>query len=251
MKNARKFKTKPRMEIITASVTKDFNGAQEVKRGRKRKHDPSNSKAATQKQRINRGQSYNPCLKKGQDKKKQIEKKEIGQVCPELCKRKCCELITPEEQEAIFSKYWDIGDIEKQWQFIANNVQVKPKQCSRGKDNTKQQASMTYYLNYHAVCKRILLNTLSKTKKVVSSSIQKSKEGFTRQDLHGKTGNTKFCNDTVNEVIDHIKSFPIIESHYVREQTNHHRMSSDLNLAKTIYFLQGKEDNVQGWGTDI
>ena len=126
MKDARKFKTKPRKEIITATVAKDFNGAQEVKRGRKRNCDPSNPKAAIRKQRRNRGQSYSPCLKKGQDKKKQIKKKEIDQPCPESCKRKCLELISPEDHEAIFSKYWDIGDVGKQWKFIAYNVQVKP-----------------------------------------------------------------------------------------------------------------------------
>ena len=241
MKDARKFKTKPRMEIITASVAKDFNGAQEVKSGRKRKRNPSNSKAAIQKQRRNRGKSYSPCLKKGHDEKKRIKKKEINQPCPESCKGKCRELVSPDDREAIFSKYWDIDDVEKQWQFITNNAQVKPKQRSRGRDNTKRQNSMTYYLNGHAVCKRMFLNTLSMTKKFVSTSIQKSKEGFNRQDLRGKMGNTKFCDDAVNEVIDHIKSSPIMVSHYVREQTNHHYMSSDLNAVKSYTFYREKK----------
>ena len=55
-----------------------------------------------------------------------------------------CELIFPDDRKPIFPKYWDIGDVEKQWQFIADNVQVKLKQGSYGKGNTKRQNSMTY-----------------------------------------------------------------------------------------------------------
>ena len=86
----------------------------------------------------------------------------------------------------------------------------------------------------------MFLNTLSVTKKVVSTSIQKSKEGFTRQDLCSKTGNRKFCDTAVNEVIDHIKSFPIIVSHYVREQSNHNYVSSDLIVARLYTFYMEK-----------
>ena len=89
----------------------------------------------------------------------------------------------------------------------------------------------------------MFLNTLSVTKKVVSTSIQKSKEGFTRQDLCSKTGNRKFCDtavNEVNEVIDHIKCFPIIDPHYVREQSNHNYVSSDLIVAKLYTFYREK-----------
>ena len=76
---------------------------------------------------------------------------------------------------------------------------------------------MTYYLNDLVISKRMFLNTLSITKKVVITSIQKSKGRFTKKSLHSKTGNRKLCDDSVNEVIDYIKSLPIIEPHYERE----------------------------------
>lgn len=79
----------------------------------KRKCDPSNSKAAIWNQRWNRVQSNGPCLKKGQDKKKKNKKKETGQPCLESCKRERCELNSLDNCEAIFSKYWDIGDADK------------------------------------------------------------------------------------------------------------------------------------------
>ena len=55
IKGTRKFQSKHKMEIKTANIAKGLNGAKEEEKGRKRKHDPSNSKAAIQKQRRNRG----------------------------------------------------------------------------------------------------------------------------------------------------------------------------------------------------
>lgn len=68
---------------------------------------------------------------------------------------------------------------------------------------------MTYYLDDRVVCKCFWIHSV--TKRVGSSSIQKSKDGFTRQDLCSKTGNRKFWDNAVNKVIDHNKSFPIME----------------------------------------
>ena len=44
--------------------------------------------------------------------------------------------------------------------------------------------------------------------------------------------NRKFNNEVIEEVKNHINSFPIMESHYVRERCKRSFMSSELNLTK-------------------
>ena len=83
----------------------------------------------------------------------------------------------------------------------------------------------------------MFLNTLGVTEKVARTAIKKSDEnGVLEKDMRGSTKNRKYSEDVTNEVKEHIKSFLVMEAHYVREQCKRSYLSSNLNLA-TIYDL--------------
>lgn len=45
-------------------------------------------------------------------------------ACTEKCTIKCSSKITEDERMQIFISFWDLGDLEKQRQYIANNMEA-------------------------------------------------------------------------------------------------------------------------------
>ena len=78
----------------------------------------------------------------------------------------------------------------------------------------------------------MFLNTLGETKKTDKTALQKWADGFTTlPEMRGKHANRAFNAETINAVKDHIKSFPVVESHYVRKGTKQQYLSPELNVA--------------------
>ena len=57
------------------------------------------------------------------EKKPRKKARTMKEGCPP-CKKKCSTILTEEEREGIFKNYWEIGNVEQQWQFISNNIEV-------------------------------------------------------------------------------------------------------------------------------
>lgn len=158
--------------------------------------------------------------------------------CPQTCRRKCHLNLSTDERQDIFNKYWLIGNVEKQWQFISNNVteeQKKRTHLRSGNKSSRREISRQFFFNAKHVCKTMFLDSLGITDKVMRTALSKTKNGFTQSDWRGTTKNRKY-GENVIEVKNHIKSFPIMESHYVRKRCQRSFMSSELNLSK-LYFL--------------
>ena len=95
-----------------------------------------------------------------------------------------------------------------------------------------REKSMQYCLNSQTACKTMFLNTLGDTEKTLRTALKKSADGFnTIPDMRGKHANKAFDAETINAIKNHIKSFPVIESHYVREGTKRQYLSPELNVA--------------------
>ena len=62
--------------------------------------------------------------------------------------------------------------------------------------------------------------------------LKTDEHGFVENEARGKMGNRKLSCDLTDSVKDHIKSFPIMESHYVRARSNRQYLSSSLSLRK-------------------
>ena len=79
-----------------------------------------------------------------------------------------------------------------------------------------REKSMQYCLNSQTVCKTMFLNTLGDTEKALRTALKKSADCFnTIPDMRGKHANRAFDAETINAIKNHIKSFPVMESHYV------------------------------------
>ena len=76
-----------------------------------------------------RGQSYSPQDRKG-EKKPRKKARTMNEGCPS-CKKGNALQYSEEEREGIFKNYWEIGNVEQQWQFISNNIEVIDKKRER------------------------------------------------------------------------------------------------------------------------
>lgn len=74
----------------------------------------------------NFGKSYQQSSKKQKDKIR--PERQLKAACGEKCRFKCFEKITDEERKALFQEYWNLGDVERQRDYLAHCMSdVKPK----------------------------------------------------------------------------------------------------------------------------
>ena len=71
---------------------------------------------------------------------------------------------------------------------------------------------------------------------------KKRDENLIADDVRGKTAShVKYDSDTLDAVKEHIKKFPVMESHFCREGTKRQYLASNLNITK-MYELFVKEN---------
>lgn len=160
--------------------------------------------------------------------------------CVNYCKFKCGVSISQNEREAQFKAFYKMSQNEK-YHFLLNTTTrtetERPKDKNR---NSYKQFSFKYYFrvgpNKIQVCKKWYLGTLQISQKPIYN-VHKNKDVETnvpKADGRGKNAksNRGLPLDIRNKVRDHINSFPKIESHYCRANTNRLYLDSNLNLVK-------------------
>ena len=115
------------ISVLVASDASQKNDRADVERGRKQKRELLKDKSAVRKARRNRGQSYSPLRKKG--KENRMPKRQIKSTC-DNCRNNSTQVISDEERNAIFSNYWQYGDLTKQQHFIVVLSKVKMYFCA-------------------------------------------------------------------------------------------------------------------------
>ena len=230
-----------------------MSGPKEVPlgKGRKRMRNDTMTKAAIRKRKRDKGESYSPKKGKGRAAKPRKEARVMQPVCPVTCRNKCREKLTEQDREQIFTTYWEIGNVEAQWEYINRQMMANKKKRTRLRRNddndddtaapSRRSNSKTYQLNGKVICKTMFLNTLAISEKVTRTAMAKCKKGFTEKDQRGTTKNRKYGDDDINKVKDFIKRFPVMEAHYVRERCKRQFLSSDLNIT-ILYNLYLKTD---------
>lgn len=159
--------------------------------------------------------------------------------CAATCKTKCD--INDDERRAIFKCYWNYGDLTLQRQFTVTNIQLVPKKRSRGTYGKQRSNTLICSSNSKVVCKTMFMNTLDSTERATRTALSKSdKNRVLEKDFRGSTPNRKYFDNVIEEVKNHIKSFPAMEAHYVRERCKRSCLLSDLCLA-TMYDLYKAE----------
>jgi hypothetical protein len=160
---------------------------------------------------------------------KEVPAKQIKDLknCVTDCKFKCGTQITREERESLFKCYYKMSQNEK-YHFLLNTTTKSI--TERPKDKTRKsykKYSFKYFFNIGSdkvqVCKKFYLGTLSISQKPVYT-VHQNKDVETntpKQDGRGRSsGNCRSLSEEKKEQVrEHIKSFPAIESHYCRSTT--------------------------------
>lgn len=97
----------------------------------------------------------------------------------------------------------------------------------------------------HEVCRVALLRTLQINECRVTTALEKQKKCDTLCDGRGKSsgGRNKFPLSRMEEVCEHIESFPKYISHYTRNQTDAKFLNSELNLCKMFELYKCDHEN--------
>lgn len=132
-----------------------------LKKGKKRKKNMNKWKANVAKKLRNTGKKYET------NQKKIKNERSLKPPCTEKCKIKCTSKLTEDDRLKFFKSYWDLGEINKQRQFINNSMElIKPKYRYERVGGTRKKRSFNnafyFYQNDEKirVCKTFFKNTL-------------------------------------------------------------------------------------------
>lgn len=170
------------------------------------------------------------------------------------CSNRCSEKINEENRNKICRKYWNL-DFIGQKNFILANVAVKNTKTltlDRKRRTTRAystQCSFEIENERVIVCQKFFCTTLCISQSVVQNAV-KNKD-FVGQyskdkDPRGMCGaHNKTRPEKVQEVHDHILSFPSMESHYVRKKSKRQYLDRKLSIAKmySLYVDECKKKN--------
>ena len=206
---------------------------------RKRKTDQSQWVVTKRQKAVESGKEHINNKGKTIPAKKIVLKKD----CAAKCKFDCCSKIDKETQESIFLQFYKL-DREQKHAFIAQTTVCS---STAAEKTSRKNFNYTYFLlkgeSSFRVCKKFYLSTLAISQKMVYGVHEKKDKisGALRKDGRGKHGkHLKVTEEQKADVMQHIKSFPAMESHYCRAKTNKKYLQSDLNIEKMYDLYKSK-----------
>lgn len=183
-------------------------------------------------------------LNKGKEhlnrKNKLIKEKKMGPPCILRCRRKCYEQLNYIDCKSIFDAYWELGDHTRQWDFIAQHVKViNKKQQKANSSETCRNFSRQYSLSINhkefQVCKNMFQQTLGISETVVTTALSKLNTSPTiAADMRGKHHSRPHAilDYIKNDIKEHISSSPVVESHYIRQDSKRECLEAGLSVSK-------------------
>lgn len=163
-------------------------------------------------------------------------------MCHVNCRQKCSTKISHDIRLRIFNTFWDLGNREKQWTFIANLVLKQKKRRQFTDILSRRNFTLIYRLptninnqeSYTIVCKKMFLNTFAISEQFVYTSLEKlnTVTGSVQSDMRGHHLNHRrvLTKDVIRSVCDHVKSLQPVESHYTRNRSSKLYLDGDLNF---------------------
>lgn len=219
-------------------------------RGRKRKANPEIWKKSQRKQLRSLGKEY---IGVHGNKNPQRSVKNID--CTS-CKFHCNEMYSDDERQQIFESYWSLGNYERQRDFICAHVREYSPKVQVVKARRHRTVSRKYLLNLDKntpVCKKFFLATLDIGERLVSVALKKKMENSCGDQRGKHVPYNKTSLEDVNRIHSHIKSFPTMESHYTRKDTNRRYLDPSLNIRKmfNLYREECARNNVNSCSEKI
>lgn len=185
------------------------------------------------------------------------------------CRKKCAEKLSEEDRRNIFTNFWELGDINRQRDFISKFVATEEKKRHRQRKKTKinvdensGQGKRNYTFNYYlpskgkssSVCKTFFLNTLSISGQMVRTVVSKlTMSGVVIADRRGRARKNSALDESVKDSVrHHINAFETVESHYCRKSTQKKYLPATLNVARmySLYLEYCQEKNMESVATE-
>lgn len=210
-----------------------------TKKGKKRPLNKENWKKNITKQLRNAGQSY-----VSKASQKTVPPRQLREPCKETCIFKCQKKFSEEQRREILKDYWNLGEIEKQWSFIAASVEEAipanryVKLNDEGQVIEPKRTNNAFYLitkgKKYRVCKVFFKNTLCINNRPITTALSKKNKETNislMTDNRGRHGKQPKIDDNIKEgAKQFIDSIPKIESHYTRA----HSRRTFIDGSKTI-----------------
>lgn len=183
--------------------------------------------------------------------------KAMREICSS-CRLKCYERITEVVRQQFYMRYYSLSSSGEKYSFLLKFTRTTEKK--RNNKENRRSFTRTYFIgtgDYENgaektvnVCKTTFFNTLGITDQSLRTAYDKLKTG--------NEGNLRDLRGTVmspisdlkqlrkSYVLAHMKSFPLMESHYCRANNSKQYLSSDLTVKKMydLYLEKMEEDQM-------
>ena len=149
------------------------------------------------------------------------------------------------EDKKIFQTYWS-QTYETQRQFIRENTKllIKKRHTKKEPMLSRRKNTIEYFLPSDSakiqVCKKTFLKTLDIGERTIAYTLKKRRP-HSNSDNRGKQCPTTNILESEKEIIrQHIRSFPVIESHYCRKTSQRKYLEKDPSI-RNMYDLYCNE----------
>lgn len=185
---------------------------------------------------------------------KKVPKRAVKPPCTN-CRFKCVSVFTEEDRQKIFDSFWNLGSYERQKDFVCSRIEEK-KTRTYLKDNDEQKEKKRMVARNYSletgetksiVCKKFFRATLDIGEAYINHALKGKSEGhFQGFDNRGRhTPANKTPEYKLKKVREHIESFPVVDAHYTRKDSNRKFLGHDLNITK-MYELYTNERKEEG-----
>lgn len=169
------------------------------------------------------------------------------------CRNACTKNYNEEERKNIFEKFWGLADFNKQNVLLHEAVErkiVERRRPTNGKGSLRN-FSFRYLLSSKngkiPVCKKFFLDTFKVSEGRLKRVLNSANVG---NDMRGRMAGSsrQLPEEAKKQVQNHIKSFPIFESHYTRSHNPNRRyLHPDLTIKKmfNLYELHCEENGIK------
>lgn len=163
----------------------------------------------------------------------------IGRPC--TCVFKCSDKLNDNERNKIHQKFRDLGDKQKQFDYIiAFTEKYKKKRCVSRNTIKNRHFTFKYKLPTSKgttvnVCKSMFLNTLVVSDNTVKTAWEKYEEDIKDVVPDAKVHPQNMCNvikTMVKSVRDHVNSFIPVETHFLGRKSNKLYLDGSLDIPR-------------------
>lgn len=229
----------------------------------KKSRNPDQWKRNVRKRMFQEGKEYEETrkTKKGKITKK-IQEKAMKKGCDEKCRMKCTNKVSEEARKKIYDAYYSLKSITEKRNFIASRVSEVSTQRNRKRKSTNETKRRNRNVAYKysfvseddstaniAICQKMFLDTLVISKTMIKTLFATKREatGKIEEDNRGRHGKQRrICSERMKNVIDHIKTFKVIDSHYVRKSVSAQFLPAELSIREMhrLFILHCEEKNI-------